>query len=303
MAGNIGVFRRFPIGYNRAPWNNLLNKLRPAVKIYFNEIFLASQRSLENLSSKKLKILFSKREDWEPLIRKDFRYTHHELVFGGFFNDDLEQYDLLVPLTIVDLEYLNSIGHLTKKNPIPIPSQECLDLCNDKYLFYQKLVENDLGEYTPRISSNLPYPYILKKRIDEWGINSHIITDREHELKFSDCLNSPEYFSQELVPGKDEYTTHILFSKGNIICTSNIEYKFNTNFFIRGRKENPIFSHKIKQSPYLSLFSSILILIGFEGLCCFNYKIVDDKPVIFEINPRFGASLSNHFLDFVRCLK
>ena len=302
MAGNIGVFKRFPYGYNRAPWNNLLNKLKPAVKTYLSEIFLASQRNLENLSSKKLKILFSKREEWEPLIRKDFRYTHHELDFGGFLNDDLEQYDLLVPLTIVDLEYLNSNGHLIKKNPIPIPSQECLDLCNDKYLFYEKLVENGFGKYTPRISSNLPYPYILKKRIDEWGINSHIITDKEHELLFSDLLTSPEYFCQELVPGKDEYTTHILFSRGKIVCASNIKFIFKTNYFIKGRNESPIQSIKIEQSPHLFLFSSILHIIGFEGLCCFNYKIVDDKPVIFEINPRFGASLSNHFLDFVRCL-
>ena len=35
----------------------------------------------------------------------------------------------------------------------------------------------------------------------------------------------------------------------------------------------------------------ILKKIAYKGLCCFNYKIVDDKPLIFEMNPRFGASL------------
>jgi hypothetical protein len=31
--------------------------------------------------------------------------------------------------------------------------------------------------------------------------------------------------------------------------------------------------------------------LNFQGLCCFNYKLVDGQPVIFELNPRFGGSL------------
>ena len=41
--------------------------------------------------------------------------------------------------------------------------------------------------------------------------------------------------------------------------------------------------------------------IGFDnGICCFDYKLVDGRPVIFELNPRFGASLvydAPNFLD------
>lgn len=96
--------------------------------------------------SKKLKILFSIQEEWEPSIRKDFRYTHHELIFGGFSDVNQGQYDLLVPLSIPDLEYLNRNGHLIKNNAIPIPSQKSMDLCNDKYLFHQTLVEMALED-------------------------------------------------------------------------------------------------------------------------------------------------------------
>ena len=31
--------------------------------------------------------------------------------------------------------------------------------------------------------------------------------------------------------------------------------------------------------------------LGYEGTCCFNYKLVDGAPVILELNPRFGGSL------------
>jgi len=269
MARGIVVLGRWPSIGSIGPWNKLPGKLKRAGEHCLKEIVLVSQRCLENWSSKKLKILFSIREDWEPNIRRDFRYTHHELIFGGFNGNNLGQYDLLVPLTIADLEYLDSISHLIENNPIPIPSRKSLTLCNDKYLFHQKLVENGFEKYLPKISDHLPYPYILKKKVDEWGMNSHIIHNREEELPFSEYLSSSEYFLQELVPGKEEYTTHILFSKGRIICASNIEYVFKTDFFIKGKGENPV-TRQIEQSPHLHLFSSILDVIGFEGLCCFN---------------------------------
>ncbi len=39
------------------------------------------------------------------------------------------------------------------------------------------------------------------------------------------------------------------------------------------------------------------------GLCCFNYKVIDDNPYLLEINPRFGGSLSSFFFSFIRQLK
>ncbi len=35
---------------------------------------------------------------------------------------------------------------------------------------------------------------------------------------------------------------------------------------------------------------------------CINYKVVNGQPVIFEINPRFGGSLSLFFFSFLRHL-
>ncbi len=36
--------------------------------------------------------------------------------------------------------------------------------------------------------------------------------------------------------------------------------------------------------------------MGYEGICCFGYKIVDNKLKIYEINPRYGASMT-YFID------
>ena len=42
--------------------------------------------------------------------------------------------------------------------------------------------------------------------------------------------------------------------------------------------------------------------VGFEGLCCVNYKYRDGIPKILEINPRMGGSLARFFFSFLRRL-
>ncbi|MGH8049795.1 MAG: hypothetical protein ACREPB_03945, partial [Arenimonas sp.] len=36
--------------------------------------------------------------------------------------------------------------------------------------------------------------------------------------------------------------------------------------------------------------------------CCFNYKVRDGQAMILEINPRFGGSLCQYFISFIRHL-
>jgi hypothetical protein len=38
--------------------------------------------------------------------------------------------------------------------------------------------------------------------------------------------------------------------------------------------------------------SAIIKLLNYSGCACFNYKIVDGAPIIFEMNPRVGASFT-----------
>lgn len=42
---------------------------------------------------------------------------------------------------------------------------------------------------------------------------------------------------------------------------------------------------------HFEVFRKIFELTKFSGPACINFKIVEGKPVIFEINPRFGGSL------------
>jgi predicted ATP-grasp superfamily ATP-dependent carboligase len=274
------------------------------IKIYSRigkALFLGAEILRSRLGAqRKLRILFSSEKNLEPPIRRSFRFTKHEIAFADLSAEAMKDRDLVVPMTVAALKYLTDQKDPGLPNLMPIPSMEAISLCDDKYLLNQKLAANGFDAFVPRMGDNQTYPYILKKRIDAWGVNTHVVSSAEQEKAFSDKIADPDYFKQQLITGPFEYATHIIFKDGRIVCSLNVEYKFSKERPIKG-KDHPVYS-RLCSCPYLDLFSQVLSCIGFEGLCCVNYKVLENRPYIFEINPRFGLSLGPYFFAFVRQL-
>lgn len=243
-----------------------------------------------------MRILFSDaKPDWSPEIEKGFKNSKHSISFGELTVENSTGFDLLIPLTIQEQES-KVLQDLMVNNAIPLASVESIHLCDDKFLFNEALESSGFGRYIPKMGGSHAFPYMLKKKIDQYGENTHIIKDEQEEAKYSEKLKSPDYFTQEIISGRSEYATHIVFRKGKIESSLNIKYTFAQEISIKG-KDMSITS--ICSCPYLKTFASILESIGYEGLCCFNYKVRDKIPYIIEINPRFGGSLTPYFSLFV----
>jgi hypothetical protein len=242
------------------------------------------------------RILFSnQKQDWVPDIHKGFRNSKHHIFFEELNSNSTEEYDLIVPLTIQELSS-DQTRKLLINNPIPLPNLASIDLCDDKYQFNTFLISKGFGTYVPSMEGPFDYPYIFKKKVDQFGANTHIIHGEKEEKKLAAQLKSPDYFAQEIIRGNTEYATHIIFKQGKILHSLNIKYIFHLEMGIKGKDESIT---RICHCPYLEIFSAILKSIGFEGVCCFNYKVRNNIPYIIEINPRFGGSLSRYFSLFV----
>lgn len=244
-----------------------------------------------------MKILFSTKPDWEADIRSGFETTEHVIAFSDFDKADLRDHDLVVPLTVQALRELHARRDDVANNLIPIPSEESVALCDDKLLLNRAIERRGFPDCIPTMGLFQSYPYILKKRTDEWGANSRIVHAKADEEQYADRLVDPEYFRQEYIPGRTEYTTHVLFKDGRVVCSTTLEFTFEREVFIKGRE--PDCGRAVCDCAHLDLFGKILATIGFEGLCCFNYKLLGKQPLIFEINPRFGASLGPLFGEFL----
>lgn len=235
-------------------------------------------------------------------MRRAFRGTSHQLTFDTLSAEHIAGHDVVVPLTIPDLKILCRAGDPVRGNPLPIPSLESVVLCDDKLLFNHALIDAGFGTHVPRMSAHPFYPYIVKRRIDEWGAHSRIVSSWAQERELAGRYDGPDYFRQELIPGTREYATHIVFEHGRIRYVLTIEYVFAEVIFIKGRTRCAHVA-QVRNPECMDIFAAILGAIGFHGLCCVNYKLIDGKPLIFEINPRFGYSLCPHFPHLLKCLR
>lgn len=265
----------------------------------YSEVFVPFSNLQERLlPSRAMSILFSPRADWETSIRSSFGSTPHQVAFDEITAEAMPRYDLVVPLNMSALKQTCAIRTCFQQNPIPIPSLESVELCDDKVRFNTNLIERGYTDHIPQMATDLGYPYMLKRRVDEWGRSCHIIRHAADEEELAQCINHPDFFSQQLVTGPTEYATHIVFKEGRIVCAMNIEYQFSNANPIKGR-DAPHY-HRPCPCYRLDLFAAILKDIAFEGLCCVNYKLLGKRPMILEINPRFGGSLTQYFFTFIR---
>jgi len=278
----------------------LINKTQYLQSLAYKSVFFAGELLRSIFSFKpRMNILFSNKPDLHQPINMGFRRSGHRLYFDDFTEESIKGKDLLVPIGIPDVKFLSSVGPIN--NALPIPNVSAVDLCDDKYEFYQVLKEKGFGKYLPTISNDLPYPYVLKRSISDTGKDCFIITNKEQEDEHRGLIGAPGFFCQQMIAGPTEFATHIIFKEGRIIASLNIKYGFDNEAPIKGQVKS--LYRKMVPCPYLDLFADMLKAIDFEGLCCFNYKELSGQPYIIEINPRFGSSLGPYFLSFLRRIR
>jgi hypothetical protein len=249
------------------------------------------------LIGQKLDILFNFYGGYVDRLSFAFRYSPHRIRQEELSIENLASCDLVIPLTTPAIRFVNKYRDLVPNNPIPIPSDGAVDLCDDKFLFSTVLSDAGFSEFIPRIGPQQCYPYLLKKRVSNTSYDVFIIKDEADEKNYVDQLQSDEFFCQEIVAGQSEYAAHVLFKGNKIVKSLNFECQFDAENPIKNK--DPHSPHRISPCPHLDLFADILRSVGFEGLCCFDYKEQNGRPMILELNPRIGASLCQFSLPFV----
>jgi hypothetical protein len=272
------------------------------LKIYallVNKVFIYKSYLLQLISPTNIKtILYSEKEWWDHLIQKGPLASRYNATFSKFENCNFYNYDIIVPLTIPDLEICIDRREQMVNSMIPVPSQESYTICNDKRLFNDFMLSNNYSEYVPGELMVEQFPFMLKKIMDECGENTFIIENiRDLEMR-KEQYESLDYFTQNIIPGKKEYATHILIKDGKIVNALTIVYIFKTNCYVKGKDH--YICRMVAHNRHLDLFENILHSMQYNGLCCVNYKEQNGVPKIFEINPRFGGSLCEFFYPFIR---
>ncbi len=149
----------------------------------------------------------------------------------------------------------------------------------------------------------LGYPHIVKARHGQWGIGIEIIHDTAEDKAYWNSADPEENFRQEYVPGNTEQATHLLVRSGKVRFRRHVEFVFGEEIYVKGHKSRKWIQREVDLDQYLPVFAAIVAKLGYEGTCCFGYKVVGGHPWIFELNARYGASLSPFVLAYLRAMK
>jgi hypothetical protein len=244
------------------------------------------------------RILFSHKPEWEAAIRGALPGdTVHFLPFEAPL--DVAAYDLVLPLTLDAARFLNwqHAGQLAGR--ALVPSDDAIALADDKLRFARFLQAEGLGAHVPALDPPLPFPHVIKPRHGAWGHGIVRVDTEADAQRHATLLAADTHFAQACTLGREEFTTHLLVRDGRIAWGLTFGFVFETDRTIKGDGGEPRSQWTTDHGPHWPLFQRILIPMRFSGVCCFNYKLDGGRPMIFELNPRFGGSLSARVADLM----
>lgn len=178
------------------------------------------------------------------------------------------------------------------------PAPELIDLLENKDLFGVYLEELGLAAHAPRhfwSIDEVEYPCVFKPVGLNGGQGVAVISDEE-ELRAAiagHVVDEGRYLLQSLTVGADEFVTHALLRDGKVIWDTTFLYLLGGTAVVRTAVVTG--DCAVRRAPtaraVLDLLDWIGADLGFSGPVNVDYKIIDGKPIIFEINPRLGGSL------------
>lgn len=262
-----------------------------------------------------MNILFGKPKwaDWINAITK-LPFDKHMLDFDN--KDNIIKYikdnniDIIVPCTYEQMFFI-----INNKTEL---SQFAYSICNDnkntirmldnKYYFYNYMRNNKLGDYIPKnyitnIDGNkvthnkVQYPCIYKLQKTNGGKESFVIKSERDLRQISSDKN---YIIQEYISCPIEYSAHFYVFNG--IIKHTIVYVLENkekNYIQCGRLQA---YSKMDTISCLNIFGQIFAKLNYNGFACIDFKLINNIPKIFEINPRLGGTLLNDTDDLVTML-
>jgi len=181
---------------------------------------------------------------------------------------------------------------------IVVSNEKLLNIGNDKYFTYQFLKEHNINYPETYLVSDvnkdkIEYPCIIKPRVGARSKGVYIVKNKEDLEQKIQIVNEPVI--QELIGTDDtEYTCGILCFDGKIIDTIALKrsLKEGNTFIAEYKKDFPqvIYEYIEKIANELKPF----------GPCNLQLRLgKDEKPFLFEINPRFsGTTYFRHLFGF-----
>lgn len=166
---------------------------------------------------------------------------------------------------------------------------------DDKQLFIDYAIEHRIDKYLPKIyskKSNLSSDVlaIIKPRVSSFSRG--VYTKKLYELTDVDFEGN---VVQEYIKNPFEYAGYFVAYNGKIIHSFAYLGYHGSGDFIKCQGSTYDKTPKTRILLNKETVNKLELFLKptlYTGVCCFDFKIVNDELKIFELNPRLGGSLT-----------
>ena len=247
------------------------------------------------MTSTRPRILFGDHRTQQPAIERLIDHTRFDVAFASFEAANFAAFDLVVPLRVDQIAPARAANADGRRRAL-LPEPELVEVLDDKWLFHQRLRALGFGALLPAlIEGEWRYPHVLKARKGDFGQGIRIVRSAADEP----TEVPPHSFREEAIEGADEFVLHLLRVDGRVRYRLCYRYDMGARLSVRGAVDAPRLIEPADDAVALGPCTAILDALGYEGTCCFNYKLVEGALKILEINPRFGGSLVGDVTNYV----
>lgn len=249
------------------------------------------------------RILFGVKPEWEAGLHASTDPEEFRIVMAELPKAADAGFDAVVPLSLTELDWCETQGAHLPALPTPRPLRR---LCHDKLALNRRLIALGFGDHIPLMRDRLPadparHPVIVKARRAAWGKETWLVHQPEVPEQVQASLLQDSHFIQDYLPGRFEYACHVLMHRGVPQHCQTIEYDMGKLPGVKGVGLRPRAHRWLAETPGQGALFAMLAAIGYtDGTCCIDYRMVEGRPMLFEINPRVGGSLTWNVAAYLR---
>lgn len=222
----------------------------------------------------------------------------HDSNYANWINKTLANYDidLVIPGFEDDVRACKNNYSIFQKNKtkIVLNNFNLIELCNDKWRFYEtlkyvkfeNLIPSSLSTNFEALAEEFGLPFLLKPR--SGSESKGIIQINERKLfKEYQKLIGKKYFIQPIVGNDDEEYTTSAFGDGN--------GGFHTIFTLRRKLAKLGYTEKAEVVDYIPIeqvVKKLCMIFKPIGPTNFQFRVQSGNCYLLEINPRFSSATS-----------
>jgi carbamoyl-phosphate synthase large subunit len=218
--------------------------------------------------------------------------------YNIFINKIFKKYDLIIPTTENEIQYLSKNSKIIDLFPILINKTQITKMFLNKILTHNFLSSNKIFPSKFSVPLNLLKKYqgrFFLKKIYGRGNKNYQLINSKSKFKKLKILEKNTWMAQEFLDDKyDEYTC----------CVIKLE-KFISTIILKRKLSGgtTYYVEIIKNKKIDKALKEIANKIDLVGSINVQLKIKKDKIAIFEINPRFSSTvMMRHMLGFKDCI-